>query len=98
ELNSRANQLARYLRLQGVQAGDYIPIVMSRCPQLLIAQLAVLKCGGAYVPVDPTQPIERQEFIIRDCVARWVLVEPAVGAAGNRESIQWIDPEAVAGP
>jgi len=80
ELNGRANQLARYLRSTGVQIGDYVPIVMPRCLQLVIAQLAILKCGGIYVPVDIKAPAERREFIIQDCGARRIVC----GAASER--------------
>src|SRR5262249_6360603 len=62
QLNARANRLAHHLREQGVQIGEYVPIVMTRSLEMLIAQLAVLKCGAAYVPVDPSMPGERQAF------------------------------------
>ena len=91
ELNRRANQLAHYLNKQGVQIGEYIPILMPRCLQMLIAQLAVLKSGGVYVPVDPQLPVERQAFMIRDCGAHRVLAEQAVRAELEQDSLQWID-------
>ena len=75
EVNARANQWARYLTEQGVTPGQLIPILMPRSLQMLIAQLAVLKSGAAYVPIDPEFPIERQAFILRDCGARCVLAE-----------------------
>lgn len=97
ELNRRANQLAHYLSARGAQVGEYIPILMPRCLQMLIAQLGVLKSGGVYVPVDPELPFERQLFMIRDCGARIVLAAGSVSAVPDLERIQWIDYEAVAG-
>jgi len=91
ELNDRANQLAHYLRDQGVLIGEYIPILMPRCLQMLVAQLAVLKAGGAYVPLDPTLPSERKAFIIHDCGAGRILADRAVGARSEYASTQWID-------
>ena len=41
--------------------------------ELIVAELAVLKCGAAYVPIDPAFPAERKNFIIRDCEAKIVL-------------------------
>jgi amino acid adenylation domain-containing protein/thioester reductase-like protein len=70
DLNRKANRLARYLTRAGIAPGDYIPVLMQRSLQMLVAQLAVLKCGAVYVPVDPILPRERLEFIIRDCRTR----------------------------
>ena len=53
ELNARANQLARYLRRQGVGPEARVGICLERSPQLVMAVLAVMKAGGAYVPLDP---------------------------------------------
>ena len=91
ELNAKANQLARYLTGQQVPSGQFIPIVMPRSLHMLIAQLAVLKIGGAYVPIDPEFPLERQAFMLRDCGARWILAAQGRGAQAGQESVQWID-------
>jgi amino acid adenylation domain-containing protein len=91
ELNAHANQLAHYLIQQGVPSGQLIPILMPRSLQMLIAQLAVLKCGGAYVPVDPEFPVERQAFMLRDCGAQWVLATQERCEQLARESVQWVD-------
>jgi amino acid adenylation domain-containing protein len=92
ELNRRANQLAHYLMAKGLRPGAFVPVLMPRSPQLLIAELAVLKCGCAYVPVDPQQPIERQLFIARDCGAQWLLTTEEIRAADFEDaSLQVID-------
>ncbi|HEY3700220.1 MAG TPA: condensation domain-containing protein, partial [Spongiibacteraceae bacterium] len=66
ELNRRAGRLAAHLRAQGVQSGDFVGICMPRTLDMLIAMLAVLKAGAAYVPLDPDYPAERLQLMIED--------------------------------
>ena len=73
ELNARANRLAHRLRRQGVGPGDRVALPLERSAELVAAELAMLKCGAAYVPIDPAFPGERQDFMIRDCGAKVVL-------------------------
>jgi amino acid adenylation domain-containing protein len=67
ELNSRANQLAHYLRELGVKPDALVAICLERSFETIIALLAVLKAGGAYVPLDPVYPAERLQFMLEDC-------------------------------
>lgn len=96
ELNGRANQLARYLLQQGVQSGEFIPVLMSRSVDMVIAQIAILKSGGVYVPIDPEVPIDRREFMMRDCSARRVLVAGEIVGAAGTEPLSWLDVGSVA--
>ncbi len=80
QLNVRANQLAHYLREQGVRAGEHVPIFMPRGLHMLVTQLALVKCGAVYVPLDVQVPAERCRFMIADCKARCVVVAGANGA------------------
>ncbi|MGV7211555.1 non-ribosomal peptide synthetase [Oxalobacteraceae bacterium A2-2] len=66
ELNHKANRLARCLRSQGVRIGSTVAIMLERSLDLIAAQLAVLKCGAVYVPIDNAFPAERKQFILRD--------------------------------
>lgn len=66
ELNRRANQLAHYLRKQGVEPESMVGICVERSPDLLIGLLGILKAGAAYVPLDPTYPRERLSFMLSD--------------------------------
>jgi amino acid adenylation domain-containing protein len=67
ELNQLANSLSDYLRLQvDIKADDRIGILLPRTEWMLIAMLAVLKSGAAYVPVDPDYPAERIAYIRED--------------------------------
>ncbi len=65
QLNGRANALARRLRTQGVQANTLVALHLPRSLDLLVALLAVLKAGGAYLPVDPQLPLARQATLLR---------------------------------
>ncbi|MBX8600534.1 amino acid adenylation domain-containing protein, partial [Pseudomonas cichorii] len=78
ELNSRANRLAHYLAGQGVNPGDAVAILLPRSLDLLVAQLAVSKCAGIYVPLDVNAPQERQAFMVQDSGARQVLTHHAL--------------------
>ncbi|SFJ59664.1 AMP-binding protein, partial [Thermoflavimicrobium dichotomicum] len=75
ELNSRANQLARYLRKQGVERESFVAILMDRSLDMIVSILGVLKAGGAYVPIDPTYPAERIARILGDSEAKHLLVQ-----------------------
>src|SRR5216683_5032412 len=66
ELNTRANQLARYLQVHGAGRETLVGICLHRTAQTAVAILAVLKAGAAYVPLDPTYPAERLSFILND--------------------------------
>jgi len=73
ELNARANRLAHNLRGLGVRPGGAVVTVLERSIELIVGQLAILKCGAAYAPVDPSFPRERQAFIIADSGATALL-------------------------
>jgi surfactin family lipopeptide synthetase A len=66
ELNSRANQLAHYLIKNGVGPEVRAGIYMERSVEAVVALLAVLKAGGAYIPLDPAYPIDRLTFMLED--------------------------------
>ncbi|HEY1938762.1 MAG TPA: amino acid adenylation domain-containing protein [Candidatus Angelobacter sp.] len=73
ELNQRANRLAHYLRTIGVQPGHRVALLLQRSMELVIAELAVLKCGAAYVPIDSAFPAQRKTLLISDCQAQVLL-------------------------
>ncbi|WP_152960848.1 AMP-binding protein, partial [Pseudoalteromonas sp. P1-9] len=78
ELNAQANQLAQYLRAQNQGVGDYVGVYLSRGPALAIAILATLKAGCAYVPLDPSYPLSRLDFVIADTGLDMLLTESAL--------------------
>ncbi|WP_327745262.1 non-ribosomal peptide synthase/polyketide synthase [Streptomyces europaeiscabiei] len=73
ELNARANQLAYHLTHQGVGPEARVALVMPRSLDMLIAQLAVLKTGAAYLPVDPEYPADRIAYMLDDAAPMAVL-------------------------
>ena len=69
ELDSRANQLAHYLRALGVGPEVLVGVCVARSVQMVIGMLGILKAGGAYLPLDPDYPPERLAFILNDAQA-----------------------------
>lgn len=72
-LNGRANRLARHLRQLGIGPDTPVGICADRSFELMVGLLAVLKAGGAFVPLDPEYPDERLSYMLRDCAAPVVL-------------------------
>jgi len=66
ELNARANQLANYLRKQGVGRDVLVAVCAEPSLEMVIALLASLKAGGAYLPLDPDLPAKRLRVILED--------------------------------
>ncbi len=77
ELNQKANQLARYLRDRDIVADTLAGVCVDRSLNMLIAVLAVLKAGAAYVPLDPSFPAERLAFMAEDSGMRLLITERA---------------------
>ena len=75
ELNTQANQLAHQLIALGVQPGIYVGICLERSLTLLVAILGILKAGGAYIPLDPSYPDERLQFMLEDADAQVLITQ-----------------------
>jgi amino acid adenylation domain-containing protein len=73
ELNAHANRLAHHLRGAGVGTEDVVAVMAGRTPEAIVGLLAVLKAGGAYLPLDPTHPPERLRFMLDDARVKVVL-------------------------
>src|SRR3954454_2412991 len=73
EVNERANRLARLLRARGVRPHDRVGLLLPRSADLVVAVLAVLKAGAAYVPIDPDYPADRIAYVLRDAEPSAVL-------------------------
>ncbi|CAM1366010.1 non-ribosomal peptide synthase/polyketide synthase [Tenacibaculum xiamenense] len=66
ELDQRSNRIAHYLMGQGVQPDDLVGICLERNLDMLVGVLAILKSGGAYVPIKPDFPMERISYMVED--------------------------------
>ena len=75
ELNARANRLANYLRKHGVGRDVLVAVCAERSIEMVIALLASLKAGGAYLPLDPEFPTERLRAILEDANPPVVLTQ-----------------------
>lgn len=73
QLDKMSDALAFYLREKGIAANDIVPIIAHRSPFIIIAMLAVLKAGGAYMPISPDYPAQRMEYMIKNANAKLVL-------------------------
>ena len=80
ELNGRANRLARLLIGRGVGPESLVAVVMERSAELVVALLAVVKAGGAYLPVDPGYPAERIGYMLTDAAPVLALTDQASAA------------------
>ncbi|WAM30215.1 non-ribosomal peptide synthetase [Myxococcus sp. NMCA1] len=81
QLDARANQLASSLRSLGVGPEVRVGLCLERTPDAIVAVLAVLKAGGAFVPIDPSAPAQRKSFVLKDSNASVLLtVQPLADA------------------
>jgi len=78
ELDARANKLAQHFRAMGIGSEDVVALWMTRSPWLMVAALAALKAGAAYLPMDPANPRHRLLFMVSDCGAKIVVTESAL--------------------
>ena len=75
ELDARAGPLANLLRRRGVRAGGRVGFCLERGPEAVVAMLATLKAGAAYVPLDPSYPAERLAYMLADSGASTLVTE-----------------------
>jgi amino acid adenylation domain-containing protein len=85
QLNAKANRLARHLVDLGVGPESLVALCLDRTTQVLVGLLAVLKAGGAYLPLDPTSPVERLAYMLSDSEPL-VILTSAVDRGALRET------------
>lgn len=81
QLDEMSDSLAHYLREEkGIRKNDIVPIISKRSRHFVTAMLGVMKAGGAYMPVDPSYPSDRIEYMLKEAGAKVALV---CGYTGN---------------
>lgn len=100
-LNARANALAHRLIKLGVKPGSRVAICIARGVDQIVAVIATLKAGAAYVPIDPAYPKERIAFMAADAQVALVLTQKALsgelaGASGTLVAVDALKPSAAA--
>jgi mycobactin peptide synthetase MbtE len=84
DINEAANQLAHWLIGRGIGSEDRVAVLLEKSPDLVVTAVGIAKSGAVYVPVDPTYPRDRLEFILDDCDSKLVLREPVADLAAYR--------------
>ncbi len=76
ELDLLSNSYAKYLRdIHNIESGDMVCVVYDRGIDFIIAILAILKCGGTYVPIDAKEPSTRHKMILDDVNPKLIIIE-----------------------
>ncbi|MEK3889665.1 amino acid adenylation domain-containing protein [Bacillus sp. FSL K6-3431] len=75
ELDAKANQLARMLRKKGVQRNTIVGVIAKPSLEMVIGVLGVLKAGGVFLPIDPSFPISRINYLLEDSNCQLILVQ-----------------------
>ena len=95
ELRARSSGLAQQLRRLGVKPQALVAIGLERSIDLVVAELAILRCGAGYVPLDSNAPLQRQAFMLVDCQVQTVLTAkgrelPAISGLQRLDIEQWM--------
>jgi len=90
ELNRRSNQLAHYLQSLGAGPETRVGIAVPRSAEMIVAALAVLKAGAAYVPIDPAYPLQRFTYLVEDSEVSLLLTHRLVPEGLSSRSINII--------
>ncbi|MEM7583498.1 MAG: amino acid adenylation domain-containing protein [Acidobacteriota bacterium] len=105
ELDARASSLAGSLRRQGVGAESLVAVILPRSPEMVVAQLAILGAGAAYLSLDPSYPTDRLAFMLEDSGAELALVQSPEAEAeegdhdpGYRDAAKRLDLELIEVP
>ena len=84
-----SNRLAHLLAGQGAGPGQCVALLLSRSAEAIVAILAVLKTGAAYLPIDPALPAARIEFMLADAAPIAAITTAGLAAAAGRVVTWW---------
>ena len=92
ELNEKANSLAYYLRFKNnIERNEFVGIMVNRSLEMIISILAVLKSGAAYIPIDPTFPKDRIDYMLENSNAKILLTQKKLNGKVDFNSIIFVD-------
>ncbi len=94
ELETESNRLANYLRGIGIGPEDIVGLNLPRSIELIVAVIAIMKAGGAFLPLDPAYPVQRLELMAADAKPKAIITaesSPQVNAPAARKV--WLDKE-----
>ncbi|NVZ80082.1 AMP-binding protein, partial [Pseudomonas gingeri] len=86
QLRQQARQFGARLQARGVVPNQLVAVMMERGWEQVVATLAILYAGGAYLPIDPALPEQRVRHILERAEARWVLTQPGLDVGGEWSS------------
>ena len=75
QLDLEINKLSAYLKFSGIKKGDIVAVSLNRSAEMIIALLAIIKVGAAYLPLDPAFPINRLKYMLDDSSCNFLLSE-----------------------
>jgi amino acid adenylation domain-containing protein len=78
ELDRRSSALANYLRTLGIGPDVLVGVALDRSVELLVGLLGILRAGGAYVPIDPSYPTDRQRYMLEDAAVSVLVTESSL--------------------
>ena len=88
DLEKRSNMLARTLQENNIKNDDIVAIYLNRGVDMVVALLATLKSGAAYLPIDPTYPIDRIDYVLSDSKAKLIITsDNLIGSLNNKNYI-----------
>lgn len=86
ELDKQIHQMANYLKDQGVKKGDFVGVALPRSIEMVSFLFAIMKCGAAYVPLDPNYPSKRLEYMLEDSEATFLITSKNLTVAPSSNS------------
>ena len=101
ELDGQANRLARYLRSRGAAADVPVGLCLPRSLEMVVAALGIMKAGAAFVPMDPSYPVDRLSYMLSDAQAPLVVADASTAQRLPQASHEIVDiasPELSTGP
>lgn len=92
ELNEKVNSLAHYLRFEkNIARNEFVGIMVNRSLEMIVSILAVLKSGAAYIPIDPTYPKDRIDYMLENSNAKILLTQKKLNGKVDFNSIIFVD-------